>query len=309
MRKAIDEQGKRYGKLVVIERKGNLSYGKTSKPAAWLCMCDCGNKVIVTGCNLRRGHKKSCGCDTPNPTGFIEVDIIRIRTRRSHGEILKDIAKDYKCSPALISAIARGKRYAQFSGPITNQKEKVAFKDETNNVYGRLVVLRQAPHYISPGGDALVQWLCQCKCGKTTIVAGSVLRARQTISCGCYAQECRIDTGHKIYKKSLERIENGDHSWYIHPSGYVQAKSKHHPLANNSGVIFEHWYIFWEYYNRAEWTVKARKNGATLHHKNGIKTDNRIENLELRLRGNHPQGIGVQDMIDVLSALGYKVEK
>ena len=55
--KFIDLTGKRYGRLVVIERTKN----KGSK-TAWLCKCDCGNEKIVTGDGLNRGNTKSCGC-------------------------------------------------------------------------------------------------------------------------------------------------------------------------------------------------------------------------------------------------------
>lgn len=28
----------------------------------WVCLCECGNKIIITGSNLKNGYKKSCGC-------------------------------------------------------------------------------------------------------------------------------------------------------------------------------------------------------------------------------------------------------
>lgn len=28
----------------------------------WRCQCDCGNKIIISSCNLRTGNTKSCGC-------------------------------------------------------------------------------------------------------------------------------------------------------------------------------------------------------------------------------------------------------
>lgn len=56
--KAKDETGNIYGYLTVIERVHNSPEGK----AMWLCKCKCGNKVIVSGKNLRSGNTKSCGC-------------------------------------------------------------------------------------------------------------------------------------------------------------------------------------------------------------------------------------------------------
>lgn len=55
--KPIDMLGMRFGNLLVIERAPNRG---TS--AAWLCRCDCGNKVIRSGGGLRLGQTLSCGC-------------------------------------------------------------------------------------------------------------------------------------------------------------------------------------------------------------------------------------------------------
>lgn len=56
--KLIDETGKKYGRLTVIDR----SWSAGKKGAYWLCVCDCGNQTIVCGSNLRNGNTKSCGC-------------------------------------------------------------------------------------------------------------------------------------------------------------------------------------------------------------------------------------------------------
>ena len=58
MRKAINEEGKRYGKLTVIKRNGSSKDGK----AMWLCKCDCGGYVTTIGKSLRNGDCTSCGC-------------------------------------------------------------------------------------------------------------------------------------------------------------------------------------------------------------------------------------------------------
>lgn len=57
MSRKIDLTGKRFGKLTVIGEAGHRG-----KELAWLCQCDCGNKTVVIGNNLKRGHTKSCGC-------------------------------------------------------------------------------------------------------------------------------------------------------------------------------------------------------------------------------------------------------
>lgn len=52
-----DLSGKRYGRLLV------LSLFPTKRGDAYFeCICDCGNKKVVKGVNLKRGSVKSCGC-------------------------------------------------------------------------------------------------------------------------------------------------------------------------------------------------------------------------------------------------------
>lgn|SRR5215831_11353555 len=58
MSRLIDLAGKRFGRLVVIERGGDLA----PKIPGWLCKCECGNEVLLNGSNLRRGLTSSCGC-------------------------------------------------------------------------------------------------------------------------------------------------------------------------------------------------------------------------------------------------------
>lgn len=58
MSKAIDLTGKRFDMLTVVKRLENAEGGITR----WECLCDCGNKTIVRGGNLRSGVVKSCGC-------------------------------------------------------------------------------------------------------------------------------------------------------------------------------------------------------------------------------------------------------
>jgi len=54
----IDEIGNRYGRLMVLKEAGNSKDGHIQ----WLCGCDCGNKKVVVGRDLRSTSTKSCGC-------------------------------------------------------------------------------------------------------------------------------------------------------------------------------------------------------------------------------------------------------
>lgn len=56
--KLIDLTGKRFGRLIVIERAIDKHY----KKPMWKCQCDCGKIIITRGSVLTSGQSQSCGC-------------------------------------------------------------------------------------------------------------------------------------------------------------------------------------------------------------------------------------------------------
>lgn len=53
-------EGMRFERWLVIERGPDYCGGKDR----WYCICECGKRRLVGGCNLVRGLSKSCGCKT-----------------------------------------------------------------------------------------------------------------------------------------------------------------------------------------------------------------------------------------------------
>lgn len=65
MTKLIDMTGRTFHRLKVIERAEcpvNYCSPAYRLKAWWMCRCDCGNEVVLSGSNIRGGHNKSCGC-------------------------------------------------------------------------------------------------------------------------------------------------------------------------------------------------------------------------------------------------------
>lgn len=93
---------------------------------------------------------------------------------------------------------------------------------------------------------------------------------------------------------------------YIDPNGYRQLSKRNHPNSGKLGRISEHTFVMSNYLNR------PLSDKESVHHKNGIRHDNRIENLELWHRGQ-PAGQRVEDKIDwakeFLEEYGYSVDK
>lgn len=58
MPKKLGLIGQRFGRIVV---KGGAGISK-HKQSLWFCKCDCGNKTVVIGINLKAGRTRSCGC-------------------------------------------------------------------------------------------------------------------------------------------------------------------------------------------------------------------------------------------------------
>lgn len=63
--------------------------------------------------------------------------------------------------------------------------------------------------------------------------------------------------------------------------GYVQVLVHGHPRADSNGYVFEHIYVF------EKETGISVPQGCCIHHLNGIKDDNRIENLCLMTHKAH----------------------
>lgn len=88
-----DFTGKRFGKLVVIE-EAERSPNHISR---WVCLCDCGNNVVVLSSNLVAKRTNSCGCGkksfkVTNWTDERDDDLIRrINDKLNKNDVADDM--------------------------------------------------------------------------------------------------------------------------------------------------------------------------------------------------------------------------
>ncbi len=107
--------------------------------------------------------------------------------------------------------------------------------------------------------------MCACGCGQT--VTPTRNRRRQVFF--CLGHQC-IGSAHYNWKGGT-----------VIQSGYVRVKSVGHPRASKGGYV-----------KRATLVIEAAigrplADGEIVHHINGIKTDDRPENLKLMKPGDH----------------------
>lgn len=151
-------------------------------------------------------------------------------------------------------------------------------KDLIGRSFGRWTVLKRAP------GRPGAHWLCRCDCGAEQVNSGIELRRGHTKSCGCYRREwAASQCGEKSsgWKGGKPRTS----------SGYVHVRVPDHLYADGKGYILEHRLVMEEHLGR------YLEPEETVHHKNGIRDDNCIENLEL-WTSRHPAGQRVIDLVD-----------
>lgn len=120
-------------------------------------------------------------------------------------------------------------------------------------------------------------WKCQCECGKITEVISHSLVTGHSKSCGCLTIEVlKARTAEKHPRWKGGRQIQG---------GYVKIWDN-----KRQSYFPEHRIIMSEFLKR------PLKDSETVHHKNGNKLDNCIENLELWSR-SHSEGQRVEDKV------------
>lgn len=113
-----------------------------------------------------------------------------------------------------------------------------------------------------------------------------------------YYTQCPICNGRMYYKsKKCQSCNRGErsHSWkggrFINDQGYVIVTDSEHPNRTKNNKVREHRIVMEKKIGR------LLLPSETVHHKNGIRNDNRIKNLELR-SGKHGMGQSIEELLE-----------
>jgi hypothetical protein len=117
-------------------------------------------------------------------------------------------------------------------------------------------------------------WLCECACTSLAYYQSSHLRDGRTTSCGC----ARLSDRRPLFNGAI-----------IDADGYAWVWAPDH-LKNHHGRIRGHILVMEEHMGR------PLTDDEEVHHKNRLRHDNRLENLELWSH-SHPKTARVEDLL------------
>lgn len=284
----FEHSGKKFGLLTVIGRHPKNKHGQ----AMWLCRCSCGAEKAFSAHDLRRGKRKSCGCMFRNSrrdiTGerfgrlvVLSFDGYREAPRsdgrrRSYWRCRCDCGEVVAIRRDLLTGGGRKSCGCLFRGRDRGGRQ---IKDRTGDICGEWTVVSRAEDGKTRSGKRLVRWLCRCSCGTERVFSSIRLSDKMSNSCGCVVSRKR---GREHHNWKGGRSVTGD--------GYVFVYVPGHPNARN-GRIAEHRLVMARHLGRPLTPEE------TVHHKNGVRDDNRIENLELWNK-SHPSGQRAEDKVE-----------
>jgi hypothetical protein len=166
-----------------------------------------------------------------------------------------------------------------------------SFKEQENRqnllgqIFNRWTVLKEGTTRFSKRKDSKCgtvkrrYWVCQCICGTIKEIEGYSLIKGSSKSCGCLFQEVYSGENHPWWTggKSLSH-------------GYILIRNPDKNKYGSSDRIGEHRKVMIDFLKRPMY------DNENVHHINGVRDDNRIENLELWIK-SQPPGQRVIDIV------------
>lgn len=189
MEKSIDIVGKRFGRLIAIEKSDKK--GKHGEDY-WIFNCDCGNIKEIMKKSVIGGHTKSCGClhrESVSVPSLRRVDLAGKKFGKLN--VLEPVrngkARTYwkcKCDCGNEVIIQHGhlvNGHTKSCGCFS--KEKVI--DLTGRKFNKLTAIKKT--YKENRNESFYVW--KCECGKEIISNGYAVKSGRTKSCGCVGRE------------------------------------------------------------------------------------------------------------------------
>lgn len=196
-----DLSGKKFGKLLVIKEHEERDKNNN---ILWECVCDCGEKKIISGANLKSGKSKSCGCGISESTkDRLSLDLSNKKFGRltvicKHDDIIDKKGRyftSWKCkcdcgNECVVPTRSLQSGNTRSCGCLKSEESSKRFSlDLEGKKFGKLTVLYRDGTFIGENGTRYSLWKCKCECGTVKSIIGHSLVSGKTYSCGCVASK------------------------------------------------------------------------------------------------------------------------
>jgi len=249
-----DLTGRRFGRLEVVKLVGKHP---KKRVLVWLCRCDCGNEKEMLSTAMTSHHAQSCGCLQRERSSEMNS---RKNNRRA---VVNDVAK---VEALLNDGLSRSEvadvlecnystvsRLLVESGRRAIKKRKYLSAEETVTAVERY----KAGHRLSDIASDL------------GVTVSTVYNKAK--------QHAKVRSAGRVYVGSRRMNANG----YVVTS--LRKSDPMYSMANQNGTVLEHRLAMARHIGR------PLEDHESVHHINGQRDDNRIENLQLR-QGAHGRG-------------------
>lgn len=279
-----DITGKCFGALTVI-RQVERPKGRSRQGRLWECKCSCGRTVVKKTHRVITNTRCTCGGfkQREDLTGksFGLLEVLEYSDSKKGQAFWRCLCKKCGSVVRLNTEVAKNNKKCRCKQRLSRGRNLVGEK------FGRWTVLSPVPkgdpEYLRIKTHERL-WRCRCECGEERSLRTNTLTCGHSSSCGCL----RVEVGKNRVGKDRWNWKGGRTKDTM---GYILSNARNHPRARgNKGYVLEHILIMEKHLGRP-----LRKE-ETIHHKNGIRDDNRIENLEL-WSGRHSKGQRVSDLV------------
>lgn len=185
-----DLTGKKYNRLIVIQRAPDHISPSGRKRVKWLCQCECGKQIEVFGDNLKSNKTQSCGClnqenriknfkDISNQRFGNLLAIKPTNLRNKSGEIIWECL----CDCGKTHNVSLGDLRSGDVKSCGCNKNKSISESLTTDLIGQTFGFLTVKNKIYKKNTYQHLWECECRCGKKIFLNTNQLHTQ--LSCGC----------------------------------------------------------------------------------------------------------------------------